>query len=909
MNSPFRLVLRGGFFLLVIAGVGLIVYAAVSDSRGQRLQPADEAVPQTEPDAEAARQEEEPIAPATAPVEQELASEPVDEGKIPPATVAGGDTQSVLDGFTSVFHDHERDREEATLRGDRAVELPGKIYDVFAPRLLVYVWGSEGKSLDDEFEERRGVAERAKLDEDHRTVYLSDNVRAKGEDLEIRADSVVYHVSDRTLASETLVRIRKDKTDDDGTPVPAMLVSGRGLRADLTVRRMSILQDVEARLYGVSDFLAAGTPEPADQAAARDIIITSDGKMTYEHLARTVKFQQNAKVVSGENTLTCDELTILLGKAEGEDAVQVSDILATGNVGLGYRDQVSRGDKLKWQNVTQTGTLSGEPATLTTAEFEMKGEQLTFYRVSEWFQAEGAGELLWAAADAEKPETEQAPDDRGWNFGPLQLRKDAPVLVTWHDSMTYHVADRKAHFEGQVTAQQGNSSLDCENLELTFEPDTDQMREVQAAGDVGIHDRFSGEARDVTCHKLVWDTAKNVVQLMAKEGDTVSVTVGENAITSEHVVLDNVQETLECPVAGRLTVRPSEEGGKPSPRPIDVQWQEAMHFARHPEPVARFTGSCVAHRGEETVSSQALRVSFDADMMPLKIVASDDALVDVRSRSTSSAGAPATGGAEAAEPAEVASVPGLPPVRGSRWRLSGDELTITPPEDLIAAAGPGTLTVLEGDITTGAIDWQKSMQMDSAANVAEFQGSAKADISGTTLQSDTLKLDFDDQNNLRHIWAEGQVHFAHQGEGESPPLNLAGDTIEAVFGAASVLRQVIARENVQFQYGDWTLKSRVLRLSFDKEQGQEKLSLQRAVAEREVRVNYHGEGGVNAGGDRLEWDKASDRYVLTGDPDAYLRQGQVQTMTNKILLDRPTGKVEFPPDARPVRTVFVRDAE
>jgi lipopolysaccharide export system protein LptA len=891
MDSGFKLTLRAALVLVILTGIGLVAYAVLTGSASSTTRPEESPAP--EPIASAAEPEE-PPEPAEAPP-------PAPED---PAPSPGGETE--LQKFVSTLWDPERDREDAVVEGDRAV-LKEAIYEVFLPVVLVNMWPAEGEPLDVELEKVRVQAERAELDEEKGIVRLFGNVTATGEDFQIVTDSVVYKVVDRSLTSDEAVRIRKDKLDEEGGRTPALVVEGRQLRVDLAARHMSILKEVEATLYGVSqDFLAADLSAPAEGDEPREVVITSDGRLLYEHLAKNVNFEQNVHAVSGDRELRCDQLTILLGQTEEQDRLEVSNITATGEVELSYVDQVARGRKLEWHNVTQTGLLTGDadrPASMTTPEFEMTGERLTFYRVNDRFHAEGPGSLRWTATGEAAPD--EPPDQPpGWGLGPLQLSNSRPVRVTWQTSMTYHVPDRVASFVGEVVAQQQNSSLSCEQLTLTLEPGGGQMRKVEAEGGVTIHEQAVPEGRDVLCDRLVWDAPRDTVQLTAAEGQVVTVQAGLHTIAAPHIVLDNAEQTLHCPVAGELTARPSPTDGLAGEdaaalEPIRVAWQREMHFRQRPAPLARFSGDVVASRAGQLISGQELSVEFGPEMTPVKMAVGGGAVVDVFSAPPG----PASGGAQPAPDAAgrgASLLPGIAEMKGERWRLTCEEIEILVAEELITSSRPGSLSVLQGDVATGTITWERSLALDFGNDVARFGGNVSADVSGTTLKSEKLKLDFDEKRDLRHVWAEESVYFTQQRE---DAWELESQFAEAVFAANSQLREVIAREKVEVRDEQRVLNCQMMQLFLEKIAAEPEPVLQRAVAQQDVAVRYVQEERLEAEGDRLEWERVSDTYVLTGEPHALLRRGSLMITNDRILLDRPSGRMTLPPGAEPVRTV------
>ena len=802
-----------------------------------------------------------------------------------------------------VLHDSEKNREEATVVGDRALlREQEKTYQVFNPLVVVLLWPSGGQPVDVELPKLHLKADQADVDEAQGIVRFFGNVTATGEDFEVTTDGVVYAVNERTLTSDKPVRMQRDKVDKAGNRTPALVVTGLGLNADLGLQNMSVLKDAMAHVYDVSeDFLATGLEKPASTGAGREVVITSDGPLLYEHLARRVTFSDNVAAVSDQKKLTSQKLTISLGTSDAGKRMEVTDIVATGKAQLFYQDQVARGDRLEWHNVTQTGVLTGSPAVLVTSQFELTGKELTFYRMNDRFHSEGPGSLLWKSGAKGAGVADEADAGRGaaetpWDIGPLRLSGGAPVHVTWTDSMTYHVAAHVATFKGQVVARQQESALECNELVLNFEPTAGAIQKVQAAGAVDVRDAQSPGGRNLGSDRLVWDATRDKVELVAREGETVNVESGGRSVASSHVVVDNSGQTMDCPAEGRLTVKPTpaKSGRAAQSAPVVVDWQKEMHFAQRPSPVALFAGSATARQGDQQITGETLRAEFDEKMSPLRISARGGAAIEVRSAEKAAAETPGGAPAGGAAPGVV------PALTGGRWRLTSEQFDISVPDDAVTCPLPGVLTVFTGDRPAGTITWQKTMRLDTANNAAVFEGDVNGEFSGAVLKSQKLTVEFDKARKIRHVFADGSVFFSRQEQGA---WQLESKSGEAVFAAENELQQVIARGDVRVRDEQRLLSAQLLQLFFGRPEIGTQPALDRVVAQDTVRVNYLQGPPTEAGGDRLEWDRKANIYVLTGDPGAYLRRGALKVMNDKVLVDRDTGRMTLPPGARPVRTV------
>jgi lipopolysaccharide export system protein LptA len=908
MERGFKFMLRTGFVLLVLAGIGLIVWAGVAErppeaGRAARIEESSAAGGGS--GGEAAVQPEEPT--AIAPVNAAEADQSGDESWTTPE-----EGQSDIRDFRIPLIDQQKAREEGQVLGRsmRAVaDSNEKLVDVEEPTVDLYVQPADVNvgPVDVQLKQVRITADGAIVNQEDRVVRLAGNVVAAGEDFRITTDSVVYEGRGRQLTSDDPVHIRRFGAGDEEADSTAMVINGVGLDVDLAIENMVIRRDVEAKLFGVSDdFLAAGNgngEEDAPAVTVESVIITASGRMTYAHVGRVVEFHDDVRVVSGERVLTCDHLQIALSDGEDEESMAVKDIVATGLVELEHEGQTARGDRLQWGNVTQTGTLTGTPAAVVSAEFDMQGEKLTFYRLNERFNCQGSGRLLWNAAPApedagDAPADADVDEEEGWDVGPLSMSGDGPIRVDWTTSMTYQVDAGLASFGGGVRARQAGSSLDCEQLVLTFNAETRALEKIVAEENVRIHDAQAAGGRDVTCHKLVWDAVDNTVDLSAREGDVVNVRAGPNAIESARVVLDNARQSLESPVSGRLTVEtaqgePAEGAEEPGP-PITITWSEAMSFVERPEPRASFRGSVYARREQQSIEGDRLDLDFDRDMNPVKITVRGGAMIDVES-----SGEPAAAERETEDATPLMDVAAA---RGGHWRFGAEALDILIPEERIETDEPGTLTVTEQGATTAAIAWEDRAHLDWQQNYAEFEGAVDAAMPGTQLKCARLKLDFDDQRELRNIWAEGGIEFQQERDNT---WHVTAGSAQAVFAGASRLRQVIALDDVKVWGETNTLTADSVQLFLEQVEEAGDPQVVRAIAQGSVHVVYEVDDPTEAGGDRLEWRRGRDVYLLSGQPDAYVQRGRMKMTSDKMEVDRQTGIMQALPDARPVTTEFL----
>ncbi len=881
MDKTFRLSLRVAVGLILLAGAGLIAHSVWPRTpRATESPPADAPPAAAEtPATEAARGPD---------ADQTIGPPPTGE---PDVDDTGA---SVLLDFAQLIRGVGATDSEAMLTGPRAVFNPDSMtWRVLVPLLTAeFATTGQDEGVDVLWEEVRVTAEEALLDLNEATVLLERDVRVAGEDFELLTEQISYRGRERTLSAEGRVDFHKHELARDERRHQSITISGEGLSVDMGRRRFVLDADVETHLHDVSrDFLASESLHERPTATA-DVIITADGRLSYDDLQQAATFNRNVVATFAGRVLRSDKLVIHFESADNDGGPEVTDIIATGNVTLTHEGQKLSGDSMEWRSITQTGVLRGDPALVETPGFDLSGSELTFYRMNDLFHTESPGRLEWKETNA-GPATAGDDPSEPQVAGPFHMRADRPVTIAWTDSLRYDVETGLAVVRGSVVVEQDNSSLTCNQLEITLQEESNSVNRIVAQGNVGVRDALSGQAREAMCDRLVWDAAEDTVELTAaREGDVTLRTDGQT-VSAPRLIFNNATGAVQCPEGGRLSTE--QTGPDDSKATIEVTWRDEMEYRPAPESVATFAGEAVARRGDEIISGERLRLEFDESMDLVRILAEGNAVVDTSSDSPSHGAQPA---------GQHAPPTGLTAARAQQWRMGAEAVEILPAAEVVRSDTPGTIEMLQNGTVTGAIQWQERMSLNPAQHYALFVGAVEATMQGTLTKSRELRLNLDEDGQLRHITARDEVFFSDAEGG----WEVKAESAEAVFAAENALRQLIARGDVRVTDESRSLYGRrvTLFLSEDAELNQPVVT--RAVAEGEVWVWYQEpEERLEAGGDRLEWQRDTDTYLLTGDPYAYLRRGDMKTQNWKIFLDRTTGRLTLPPGDRPVVTTVGSD--
>jgi lipopolysaccharide export system protein LptA len=890
MGRAFRLTMRAGVVALIAVAAVLVLYSVLEEPRPRPVR-SDGEPPATEHDFTMSRPEDTPV--ASAPGSR-------------PDPAPGGVESVVIEEFSQTIQDPDRGVTVARIAGPQATHSQvTRIWQILEPVLTLDADpAGTPEGVDLQFRKVRVTAKTCVLDKDRGTAELSGGVTASGEDFHITTEHVVFRAADRSLSSDSHVYMRKDRTRGGPGAEAALTLQGNGARLDAGLSNLSILSGVEACLHDVSQDFLDGVVQQTEEEGPSDVTITSAGPMTYEHLARKITFSDDVVVVLGGKRLECNQLQVTFGQDNQTGELEVTGIHATTRVSLSYADQTLEGDVLKWRNITQTGSLMGTPASVETPEFRLSGQQVSFYRLNSRFDCNGPGRLVRKAP--EEPASGEAAQvgAQVWRVTPFRVSGDTPVTISWRDSMSYDVVGRLAIFRGEVQVEQDSLVLTCDQIEAGFGETPGDVGRVLARGSVLLTDHVQGAGRTVACHELVWDAAGNEVELVALDGGNVTVDAGRQLLEAPRVVFDNTSGFLRCPAPGRLELLAKPTNGAAGPEedlPVEVRWGEAMEFRQHPEAVATFTGAVVATADRESITADSLRVELGPDMAVEALLASGQVSVEIRPQRPPSEHPHAP--VEPAEPRDPFGIAGMG--TSDRWVLTCGELLARPSGQVMTCGTPGELAAFgESGEPSGAIRWQNEASIDWKELRADFRGQVQAEAPGGTVSSDAAVLTFSQDGRLRHIRCDGSVRFS----GAEGGRELKSQSAEAVFVGDSTLRQFIARGDVEITDSKHALCAQRVVLYLDEPGGAGEPVVTQAVAQESVWLWYQADERLEAGGDRAEWDGATDTYVLTGEPYAYFQRQEggktIRVQNWKITLEAGARKVVLPPGESGVTTVL-----
>jgi len=803
-------------------------------------------------------------------------------------------------------------REGGSIHGPRVLHnKEDKTYRFEHPEVTIYELEQDTAASPEERKVEMSItADSAFWDANLDTVSLKGNVHAAGADAktvggryEIDADTAVYIVTKRALHAGSRVRVRTFDTAPDGSSVPKLEISGLDLAAEAALGRLDLRRDVDLVIHNVSDDLftdESPAPTPGVPAKSLNLKITCDGRMLYDGGASDIQFRNNVKLLFGtQQSVTCsDKLTVRVGEEAASGRVPITGVSAAGDVVMKAGGWTARGQLLQWAAVTQKATLKGKATVVTGPRIRLEtSSDVSLQRMTDEMRVEGPGKLTLSPA----PSPPENPDEAAPTVpGPadaasaiLKLQPGDRIVLTWTKRMVRDAGAGFAKFDGDVTVTKATGEVRADSLRLEFDKEG-RLTHARAIGNVVVDTPAAGAHREIKCHALDVDADMQTISMQAAPDQILKWEFDRTTVESTHIGLNQRDMTINCPAPGTLTIAGT--SGKPADS-IVTQWTTSATLHRKPKaptpPYATFDGDVKIRRPDQLLTAKAIRVDFDAAMTtPVTITARGEALMDVR------IGKPTPPDATAVPAAPVA--PAEPDsrlhvqLRAPALILRADKQIVTTPDGVKA---PGTLTVLGAKgVATHTIKWTDSFKLDLPTGQATISGNVHALTSSGDLKSARVIVEFESRN-IKHISANGNVQFKGPNKDD---WQVVCRTAEAIF-AGGQLHQFIAREKIRVTDGPRRLEAGTLILTFASPPGapDQKATLTKAVAEKDVRLNYvddQKKTTIQAGADKIEWAQPAaddpdqlDVYKLTGNP-AWIKRGNVESQQKTIYIYRKTGK-------------------
>ncbi len=625
-------------------------------------------------------------------------------------------------------------------------------------------------------------------------------------------------------------------------------ISGVGMFANVKEETATLQKEVRALLKTGAGPLVPGAkrepgaakkpaPAKAEPKKLREVLITCDAEMSGKRAPLSVAFNKNVRVRSETFSLDTDFLDIRFAQnkakteagqkrtkgasvlAESPAATSIEMITAKGSVLFKDEMQEATGDEMVWDAAKRCATLKGKTARFRQGENSITAETLVYHLDQSTLSVPSGGELVFQT----KGDLISARSGLGTGRAKESMKKDAvtsTMRVTWAKDMVYE--KNRAVFRDRVTAQQGQSILTANTLEVGFD-DQDKVKSLLALGGVSV----SHEGRQALGNRLEWTAESGVAWLT---GDpSAEVREAESFLGCPKIGFYSKENRIECLGAGYLLASPKIKESKPAkkkekPRTgllatvpagkptedaaagkIRVTWTDRMIFEMD-QHVATFHKDIHASRDDLRIGAETLRVVFDEDNKKVTKLVGEDPKGGLRLEHSQGTGSGARVEWDAAD--ETASLFGSPRavvvMKDRERRLEAPKIFVDTREEAIHTEGGGLLhspadkskeKKKEGSLSLSDdlnITWTDTLDFERASQQAVFKGKVTARSGKNALDADALTVQFEEAEkkapsgpdkapsvSLKRIVADGHVKMRQgdeqQGSGDRFVWDAASD--------------------------------------------------------------------------------------------------------------------------------------
>jgi len=478
-------------------------------------------------------------------------------------------------------------------------------------------------------------------------LAISGPVEARSGDQRVSGDLMVLETTAkvttvtgspaRAVAGSELLEAESIVLDESETPA-LIIARGDPARAH---RGSSTLVAPELRLEQASGALDVPGPgelhwesrKAADEAVAngdssdeseesepeQTINAVWTGSMHYE--GRTATFEGSVHTRRGATELWADRMEVRFDESGGA----IEQLSAWGEVRVVDLPQRIKAAELQMDAVANTITAIGTtdaPAETWIDKDMIQAPTIHIDHENGNASTDGPGRLIYHPAAGDR---------------------DSPFEVTWQKSMTYDADAGVASFEEHVKSVRGGTAIESDHLNLSILSTGGQaglgspvrISGATAWGNVRVTQPLAkGSAiRRGSGDRLLWDADAQTTTLT---GDPARLWQGRNVIISSRLTLDEKENVVVGPGAGRLIAYNEDPDTSTASQDtrwqhVAINWQRSVRYdtlARE----ARFEGDVFVIAGERTLFARdALTAYFDQSEAAgiERVVAEGDAVGDV----------------------------------------------------------------------------------------------------------------------------------------------------------------------------------------------------------------------------------------------------------------------------------------
>ncbi|GJQ22897.1 MAG: LPS export ABC transporter periplasmic protein LptC [Planctomycetia bacterium] len=523
-------------------------------------------------------------------------------------------TQTVQ-GLTMPSYD-EQGKEVIIMRGENTILLNDNVYKIISPEIEVTDSANTGDGTQSVFI----TSENGEMNKTSEEGYLSDNVVIHFDpDTRLNTDSLRYLPEKKLVCTDEPVTIYGKGTK----------IVGQGCEIDLVNKKMWIKKDAEMEMDGIKndlfflskDSALQNTQTPDDntvlpeeagtkETSSEKTYIRSSGQLIFDKQpdSNIMTFNDHVELKKGSSTVFSDKLVIFLDP----QTKQTKQAIASGNVLASQGTKIAKGSSLTWDVDTQSATLEDtQKAEFVKDDLNIDAQKIIFYKDTGKIDIPSPGSLKTKIREKNGKKRSTAGTGKANNN----------VTVTWEGKMNFLDNAREASFEKNIEVQREDSTLLCDNLNVTFNGRDYDIQSLKATEKIHIIDRRDNLFSEAVGDRATWD-AKNKVTVLRGQPFALLREGNKRQILAPKVLFYEDGKTVLCEGKGSLYERGEEKPLNQSAEETDlkVNWTKKMLY-HDTLKKASFFEEAEATRGGQKLQGDQIDAYLGNDQNIDKIIA------------------------------------------------------------------------------------------------------------------------------------------------------------------------------------------------------------------------------------------------------------------------------------------------
>ncbi|MBE7445788.1 MAG: LPS export ABC transporter periplasmic protein LptC [Planctomycetia bacterium] len=490
------------------------------------------------------------------------------------ANIHGTDTVTqTVQGLIMPNYD-EQGKEVVVMRGAETFLLNDNVYKIVSPEIEVM----DSANAESGTQSVLITSESGEMNKTSDEGHLSDNVVVRLDpETQLNTDYLRYLPEKKFVDTDNTVIITRE----------GIKITGQGCEIDLINKKMWIKKDAEMEMDGVKNDLfflskdstsqAAQNPEEnvlspgkarTKEASSEKTFIRSNGQLVFDRQpdADIMTFNDNVEVKKGSSSVFSDKLVVFLDP----QTKQTKQAIASGNVLASQGTKIAKGGFLTWDVNTQSAILEDiQKAEFVKDDLSIDALKMIFYKDAGKIDVPSSGSLRVKRKEKTGNKGPRADADETANN----------IDVTWEGKMNFQDDTRVASFEKNIEVRKNNSTLLCDNLNVTFNDHDFNIQTLKATDKIHIIDKKDSLFSEAVGDRATWD-AKNKVTVLTGQPFSLLKQGDKRQILTPRVVFYEDGHTILCEGKGTLY----EKGNEKLPdqgtgeTDIKVSWTKKMLY-------------------------------------------------------------------------------------------------------------------------------------------------------------------------------------------------------------------------------------------------------------------------------------------------------------------------------------------